>query len=228
MSLHLVVVGAGASNLKSTVALNVATAAAALGVSVALRDRDGASSRALGAALGTTLGAAPGSEARLPWVAQPVRVCGADESSPDDVALVVTDPPRRWDDVTRALVAACDVVLVPVDASPLAQRVLADVVAIRAAGAAGPRVRVVLARLLPRDVDRWALVEQVAELAPDALLGVTLPMARTARRRATAISAVDSAVLYAPGTAAARAYAALARELLVGPAGTDAIVTSSS
>jgi hypothetical protein len=94
-------------------------------------------------------------------------------------------------------------VLAPVDASALALRVLGEVAPVVAAG--GGRLRVVLARRLPRSADRWALVDQLDALAPDALSPVTLPMARAAGR---------AAPLYAPGTRAAGAYAQLAADVL--------------
>jgi hypothetical protein len=103
---------------------------------------------------------------------------------------------------------------VPVDASALARRVLAEV-----APAAGDRLRVVLARRLPRTADRWALVEQLEALADGALVPVTLPMARA-----------GAPALYAPGTAAARAYVRLAadtRAALDAPVGRPAVSSSA-
>ena len=70
-----------------------------------------------------------------------------------------------------------------------------------------------LAALLPRDVDRWGLVDRVDELAPGALLRATLPMAPS-RAAARPVAARRSALLYAPGSSAARAYAALAGEIM--------------
>jgi len=203
----LLVVGAGAANLKSTVVVNLAAALAGAGRAVRLVDLDGASSHALAAALG----GAP----TLPWATAPITVLapGTAGATSDD-ALTIVDPPPRLDAAVHALVADARLVLVPVDASLLALRVLADVEAAvaeaaaraHAAGVAPPRLRVVLARRLPREVDRWGLVERVGRLAPDVLAPVTLPMARSAR--------APEALLYAPGTAAARAYTALAALVL--------------
>ena len=68
---------------------------------------------------------------------------------------------------------------------------------------AGGRLRVVLARRLPRAADRWSLVDQLDALAPDALSPTTVPMAR----------GDGGPPLYAPGTLGARAYRRLAAEV---------------
>lgn len=201
----IVVVGAGAANLKSTVAANLAAAFAAsatLDVPVALADADGASSRAL---------AAEAHDAQLPWARRPVRLVASRDAAGD--ALVVVDPPPRLGPATTDAIAAADLVLVPVDATPLALRVLRDVAAVVRVAERPPRLRAALARLVPREADRWELVDRVEATAPGALLRSTLPMARSTR-----LVAGDPlsrpAMLYAPGTAAARAYALLAEELL--------------
>jgi hypothetical protein len=194
---HVLVVGAGAANLKSAVALNLAAALAASGTPARLVDLDGASSGALRAFAAPD--APPDAWAvRLPWAAAPLSVAtGTYPPAPAAEATDVVDPPRRWDARVQALAASAAVVLVPVDASALAQRILAQV-----APVAGARLRVVLARRLPRSADRWALVDQLEALAPDALSPVTVPMARA-----------GGPVLYAPGTLATRAYARLAADV---------------
>jgi hypothetical protein len=166
---RVLVAGAGAGNLKSAVALNLAAALAAGGTAVRLRDLDGASARAL-AALARP--AAPGAAApdvppgrasggwrrvRLPWAAVDLAVADpavADAAVADAAAAVlpraaveIVDPPPRFDAAVRALAASAPLVLVPVDASPLALRVLAEVAPVVAAG--GGRLRVVLSRRLP-------------------------------------------------------------------------------
>jgi hypothetical protein len=220
---RVLVAGAGAGNLKSAVALNLAAALAAAGVAARLRDLDGASSRAL-AGPGVALGG--GGRVRLPWAAADLAVAapGVAGGSDADAAVEVVDPPPRFDAAVRALAASALLVLVPVDATALALRVLGEVAPAVAAG--GGRLRVVLARRLPRAADRWALVDQLDALAPDALSPVTLPMARPGAARAAA--------LYAPGTRGAAAYARLAAEVCallgVGPghgAPRDGISTSA-
>jgi cellulose biosynthesis protein BcsQ len=194
----LVVVGAGGANLKSTVAANLAAALAALDVPVALADAEGASSRVLGAP--------------LPWTPRQVRLAdGARDAAPDE--LLVVDPPARLGPATTDAIADASLVLVPVDATPLALRVLRDVAAIVRVAGRPPALRAVLARLVPRTADRWGLLDRVEELAPGALLRTTLPMARSVRL-APNDPIARQAVLYAPGTAAARAYRRLAVELL--------------
>jgi hypothetical protein len=193
----VLVVGAGAANLKSAVALNLAAALAASGVPTRLVDLDGASSGALRAFAPSDAGSDAWA-VTLPWAAAALAVvAGTHPPAEQPDVTDVVDPPRRWDAGVQALAAAAAVVLVPVDASALARRVLAEV-----APVAGDRLRVVLARRLPRAADRWALVDQLEALAPDALSPVTVPMARA-----------GGPVLYAPGTLAARAYARLAADV---------------
>jgi cellulose biosynthesis protein BcsQ len=199
----IVVVGAGAANLKSTVAANLAAAVAMLDVAVALHDRDGASTRALSQT------ATPGRRVQLPWAAGSI-VLGPAQGAHSGVPLAIVDPPPRLDEVTRADVAAADLVLVPVDASPLARRALREVRVLLDQSGHLDRLRVALSRVVPRTADRWALVDDIEGDAPGALLHATLPMVR-ARRGSLAGRDVT---LYAPGTAAAHAYERLARELL--------------
>lgn len=209
----IVVVGAGAANLKSAVAANLVAALTVLDVAVALRDHDGASTRALA---GDTAAVAV---VALPWAGRPIAVVPGDARLDDprlaSARLVVVDPPPRLGEATRRAIDEAALVLVPVDASSLARRVLREVAALVAASAEPGRLRVALSRVVPRDADRWALVESIDGDAPGALLHATLPMAR-ARRAGTpqAAGTLAPAPLYAPGTAAARAYARLARELV--------------
>jgi len=211
------VVGGGATNVKSTVALNLALALAnaASAPAVTLADLDGAARLALrldGAGVAT-----------VPWSHVPLRIATSLDGAeaPGSGELVVVDPPPRFGPTTERALALADVALVPVDASPLAARVLAEVAGrlrSRAGEPRPPRLRVVLARRLPRSVDRWGLVDRIDELAPGGLLVGTLPMARP--------QAADpgAAVLYSPGTAAERAYAVLSAEIVeaLGTAGAPA------
>jgi hypothetical protein len=219
---RVLVAGAGAGNLKSAVALNLAAALAAAGIPVRLRDLDGASARALAPLGRPDAAAAPPAalrdgrpvggwqRVRLPWAAADLAVAAPPHAAPDgasdaapDAVIEIVDPPPRFDAAVRALAATAALVLVPVDASPLALRVLGEVAPVVAAG--GGRLRVVLSRRLPRSADRWALVDQLDQLAPDALAPVTLPLARRGDPRAAA--------LYAPGTRGAAAYARLATDV---------------
>jgi cellulose biosynthesis protein BcsQ len=129
----------------------------------------------------------------LPWAPPPAEAA----------AVTILDLPPRLDDAVRRALVEADRVLVAVDAGALARRALREVAA--ALGDRAPAVlRVALARTLPRDVDRWALLEELEALAPGAMLATTLPAGRV--RDATPR-------LYAPGTAGARAYARVAAEL---------------
>jgi cellulose biosynthesis protein BcsQ len=226
----VLVAGAGAGNLKSAVALNLVAALAAAGTPVRLHDLDGASSRGLARALAGVVPLADPSDAprriRLPWAAADLAVlhepfAHAAPAGDDAHAVEVVDPPPRFDAAVQAIARSAALVLVPVDASALARRVLAEVAPVVAA--AGGRLRVVLTRRLPRAADRWTLVDQLDALAPDALSPVTLPVPRAGDGRVAA--------LYAPGTRGARAYAQLAADLcarlVVGTAVGTAVSTSA-
>ena len=138
-------------------------------------------------------------------------------AGPPEVA-VVDCAPIGEEGATRAFRRA-RLVLVPVDASPAALSVI-DAVAGALGGPggssvvgresphAGPRLRLVLGRVLPRSVDRWAVVERLAESYPGALYATTIPMGRR-----SGAGGARPATLYAPTTRAAAAYAALAREV---------------
>jgi hypothetical protein len=176
VSAALRVAVAGAGPLRSTAALNLAAAVAAAGTAVVLRGPDGSA---------TPLA--------LPWAPPPA---GGESAT-------VVDLPPRLDDAVRAALAESDRVLVPVDASPLARRALREVAAVL--GARAPEVlRVALARTLPRDADRWALLGELEEIAPGALVPTTLPSGRGRGAPPR---------LYAPGTAGARAYVRVAAAL---------------
>lgn len=210
----LALAGAGTGNVKSTAAVNLALAFAAAGLRVELRDLDPA------AAAFTALGGAaePGggpvelaiSRALRGRVAVATGLPPAQRAAaaPD---LVLLDCPQRADAVTEQALALARVVLVPVDASPLAFRALGDVAGALARQAPdGARLRVALARVLPRRIDRWGVVEEITERYPGALYVTTVPLRRTG---ASPHADARTPTLYAPTTRAAAAYSALALEV---------------
>jgi cellulose biosynthesis protein BcsQ len=219
------VAGAGATNVKATVAVNLAVAIASLGATVELRDADPErhSGRALTGAAVECVGVRRG--APLEILATPVDRPSTYGAPPQ---LLVHDCAPRMDAETAAAIRAADAVVVAVDGSALSLRALDEVAATRSA-AGGDAVLVLLTRALPRTVDRWSLVERLVHPDGVRLSPVTVPMGRAARRPTGAEHAsptrVRRATLYAPGTRAARAYAAFARELVaalgVEPAGAE-------
>jgi cellulose biosynthesis protein BcsQ len=215
------VAGAGATNIKTTAALNLAVAFAAAGVRTELRDLDpaGAATLALGGAPATVDGAPAPRDVRLAplapgsltltsgWgdVAAPTGT-----PAPPGPALTLLDCPPRLDAATTRALAVAHLVLVPVDGSPLALRVLRELSA-SASDEQRSRLRAVLTRLLPRRVDRWAVLEELSDGFPGTLYATTVPMGRTGAARGG--DRARTATLFAPTTRAARAYAALAREV---------------
>lgn len=206
------VAGAGATNVVATVAVNLAVAFAVLGARVQLRDVEPGRSatRALtGASLDRTTGSVcrvtsrPGAPLAIP-AAEPV-----DESRADDQAHGVTVVSCASEDAAGdAIPETADVVLVAVDGTP--QSLLAlDAVASRCGGRT---VTILLSRSISRRVDRWALVDRLSERADARLSPHTVPMGGGSRAGRGAAS--RPATLYAPTTAAARAYAAVATELV--------------
>ena len=198
---RLVVVGAGAGPLAGTVALNLAVAAASSGTPTLLHDQDGSASRALDRVVGADARAA------LPWTTAALHLQRSDAVAPalTPGTLVVVGAPRRLNEAVRAELSRATLVLVPMDATAVARRALREVAALLSQLPAAAILRAVLTRSLPRDADRWALLEEIEALAPGALLSATLP----AGRAVSGAAASDAARLYAPGTAAAAAYAAV-------------------
>ncbi len=199
-TVRLVVVGAGAGPLACTVALNVAVAAAIGGTPVVLHDLDGAASRALARVVGAD------GVCALPWTTAPLHLWTSSDPAPRSAqgALLIVAAPRRLDAAVRTELERATAVLVPMDATAVARRALREVAALLAQLPTPPLLHAVLARSLPRDADRWALLEEIEALAPGALLSATLPAGR-----ATPGPGSGDARLYAPGTAAATAYAAV-------------------
>jgi chromosome partitioning protein len=224
------VAGAASGSARTTAAVNLAVALAVSGLDVRLCDLDpaGSARRALGSAPAETSGSTP-LEVRLSRELRGrvtvtdgmdhvdaaggrTALAGAPGEGMPDV-LVVHCPPVL-DDAALAAVRRAGVVLVPVDASPGALAALESVAAAigapgapAASGGVGPRIRAAMVRVLPRAVDRWAVVDRITERYPDALYATTIPMGRRAS------SGGEPPTLYAPTTRAAAAYAALAREV---------------
>jgi cellulose biosynthesis protein BcsQ len=195
--------------MRATLSLNLAAAMSRLGHRVALCDPDGLLRHALGAA------------ASEHEVVLPGRAAGsfALVASPDDARaaacdVVVAHAAPSADDPA---LASARLLLVPLDASPAAAQVLREVGVLAAALRPVPRVRAVLARTLPRGVDRWSLVERLEDEMPGALYGNTIPMTRRADLAPVGgvpRSAPRIALLYGGGTRASRAYESLASEAL--------------
>jgi len=215
-TIEIAVAGAGSTNVKATVSVNLSAAFASLGLSVELVDGDPErhASRAL-------TGGQPDERVRLTraGVLRVDAVPVGRESREPAAELTVLDCAPRVNAETVARLAAAALVLIPVDGSPLSLRALDDV-ALAVAGAARPDgsvpPRILLSRRLPRTVDRWSLVERLSEREDATLHPVTVPMGRARRRDAASAPAGHrrDATLYAPTTTAAKAYASLAREIL--------------
>lgn len=208
---RVAVAGAGATNVVATVAVNLAVAFATLGARVQLRDVDAlrSATRALtGASLDRTTGSVSrvtsrtGAPLAIP-AAEPVDESRADDQAPGVTVVSCASEVPAGD----AILETADVVLVAVDGTP--QSLLAlDAVASRC----GERtVTILLSRSISRRVDRWALVDRLNERADARLSPDTVPMGGGSR--AGRENPSRPATLYAPTTAAARAYAAVAREL---------------
>lgn len=222
----LAVCGAGTVNVRSTAAINLAVAFAAAGRRVELRDLDPAARAFQALAAGGDPGGPP---VELPIsrplagrvsvaAGFPAATAAGTEPAPE---LLLLDCLPRADEVTERALALAQIVVVPVDASPAAFRALAEVAALLAAQRSGdgPRLRVALARVLPRPVDRWGVVEEITEHYPGALYVSTVPLGRrpsapTGEPSNDPPSRVSHApTLYAPTTRAAAAYSALALEI---------------
>jgi cellulose biosynthesis protein BcsQ len=204
------IVVAGGGGIRTTLATNLAAAFASLSADVALLDQHPAcpALRALGVGDDELPRARDGMFVALPGWGGAERVFvhatdrGRDASHKQSMVVVHAS---RADE---ALAGGADLLLVPMDASPSAWDALR---ALRAL-AGGHALRVVLTRVLPRSTDRWALLETLAELAPNALCRATVPMAQRAVRL-SASRPPRGAPLYSPVSRAAHAYRALALEL---------------
>jgi|SRR5215207_2393297 len=218
------VAGTATPSARTTAAVNLAVALAVSGLDVRLCDLDpaGSARRALGGVTAEISGSTP-REVRLSRrLRGRITVAGGSEEvgartspaggpadrTPD--VLIVHCPPVL-DEVALTALRGARVVLVPIDASPGAlaavESVAAAIGAVRAPGGVGPRIRIAMVRVLPRAVDRWAVVDRLTESYPEALYATTVPMGRRAS------GGGGAPTLYAPTTRAAAAYAALAAEV---------------
>lgn len=192
--------GSAAGALAATLAVNLVAALAGRGRAAHLAVGRGAS-EALD--LARQAFGAP-----LPWAPAPVTAAPLGAPAPEGalvvalaVAPVALPDHGALPEALAALLVAAPLVLVPLDAGAATRAALAVVE--RTLGAAAPaRLRVVLARRMPRAADRWALVDRLEALPPGVVVPGTFPLGRR--------GAGSGAGLYAPGSAAAAAYARLA------------------
>src|SRR5215204_1764255 len=158
--------GAGTGSAKSTAAVNLAVAFAAAGLCVELRDVDPVAP-AFRALCGAAESAGPPVELPISRALRgrvtlaagfPLPAAAPGMAAPD---LLLLDCPTQVDAVTERAVGLASLVLVPVDASPLALRTLGDVAELLSRQRPAARLRVALARVLPRRIDRWGVVEEL-------------------------------------------------------------------
>ena len=202
----LVVAGGADGRSRPTVALNLAVALSSLGHPVELIDRDRTAPLA-SALLGDIGRAARQSVVLDAGAGLGLQIRSVTESTPS-ARLVDAGP--ALDAASLAVVRLAEVVIVPLDATEESRSAL-DVIA-GALDGESHRLRIVLSRVLPRDADRWRLVDDLEERFPGALSSVTVPMGRSTGPR-NAARDTTAATLYAPTGRAARAYRSIAREL---------------
>lgn len=208
-----------AAGASATLALNLALALSAIGLRVELRDaRVGAPlARALiGAAeavhpsptAGVRLAILSGGGLRI----EARRLEGADGGdeapfAPEVVVLASPAATTSSSAATRVTSSSADLIVVPVSALPT-KLGIADELARSVGEHRGP-LRLVLPRVLGRDVDRWRLVEELDGRFPGAVCGITVPLGRVAGADRDG----SAPTLYAPTGRAGKAYRALARLL---------------
>jgi chromosome partitioning protein len=174
----LTVAGAKGGTTKTTTALILAGILASR-FDVALRDLDPQASATL------ALGQDP---ARDPWSAGPLRIDAGEgafdlyrggrtieqgaasvvtcERPPD---LLILDTPPALDTLTVKALASADLVLVPLEPSPLQIPALSDVMALLASFPNPPEVMSILTRVNPRRILTRDVTEQLASLYGDVL-----------------------------------------------------------
>ena len=201
----LAIVGSAEGRARSTVSVNLAVAASALGHAVELVDRDPAAP--LARALGSDLGSVAEPIALEAGAGLGIAVRRSGEVRP---SLRLVDAGPALDDAALDLMREAALVVVPLDATISARRALDW--SVTALGGRRGALLVLLSRTLPRATDRWRLVDELDERYADALSGITVPMGRRGARSGPEREA--DATLYAPTGRAAKAYRAVAREIL--------------
>lgn len=223
----IAIAGAKGGTGKTTTAVNLAAALAERGERVALQDLDPQASATLALGIDATPDpwtAAPRS-LELDGLPEPLtlrpggrllmlageRDAGAllDNSGESWDALVYDCPPGL-DRLALAAIEAADLVLVPLEATPLALASLSDVAALLP-GSRRTRLRAVLVRSNPRRILTADVRERVERTYRGALYGTQIP---EDVRAAEAPGHGLPVTVYAPSSRAAAAYRELAREVL--------------
>jgi chromosome partitioning protein len=181
----LTVAGAKGGTTKTTSAVTLAGLLASQ-FKVALRDLDPQASATL------ALGQAASQD---PWSSPPVSIDAGDgtffdlyrggrtiEQDPDSVLscervpdLLILDTPPALGALTIEALASANVVLVPLEASPLHTPALTDLMALLADLPDPPQVVSVLTRVNPRRILTWDVAAKLMALYPDVLHGEVIP-----------------------------------------------------
>jgi chromosome partitioning protein len=125
--------------------------------------------------------------------------------------LTVRDCPPGLSPLTVAAIEGADLVLVPLEASPLALPGLADVAAIVASLPSPPRLRAVLVRVNPRRILTGDVRDRIRADYPGALYAEEIP---EDVRAAEAPGFGLPVTVYAPSSRSALAYGQLARAVV--------------
>lgn len=196
---------------KSTLAVNIAAAAAAQSVPVEMIDADPQASLAGWRDLRAAAGYPAFGITTVATTAAAVIAAARSASIRSD--LVVIDGPPRTTDVARGVIAASDLVVIPVGASPIDIAATRDILALveesrQSGGKADLQVVAVLNRI--------PIGTALARAAPEAIEAMGVPVVGTIGARvafAEAWAAGLSVIEYEPGGKAAAEIAALADTL---------------